>query len=116
MLRKILGLIGAVMVSSSMAWASDIRRVVTGLDANNKAVALFDSNVPLLSMRSPNPAGDMWVTEAYPADFNWSDDRAKTKVGLHPPKDGTIFRIVDFVPTTEKIDQLPWRFSSGQQR
>ena len=86
---------------------AQVRRVVTAIDTSGKAVALFDAAVPLQSFRSPNPAGDMWVTEAYPADFNWSDDRGKIKVGLTPPKNGTLFRIVDFVPTTEKIDQLP---------
>jgi mannose-6-phosphate isomerase-like protein (cupin superfamily) len=84
-----------------------VRRVVTAIDKSGKAVALFDQAVPLQSFRSPNPAGDMWVTEAYPADFNWTEDRGKIKVGLHPPKNGTIFRIVDFVPTTEAIDKMP---------
>jgi len=45
--------------------------VVTGINSEGKAVALFDGAVPLQSLRSPNPAGDMWVTQAYPADFNW---------------------------------------------
>jgi mannose-6-phosphate isomerase-like protein (cupin superfamily) len=84
-----------------------VHRVVTTIDKDGKAVALFDAAVPLESLRSPNPAGDMWVTQAYPADFNWTEDRGKTKVGLHPPKNGTIFRIVDFVPTTAKIDNMP---------
>jgi mannose-6-phosphate isomerase-like protein (cupin superfamily) len=84
-----------------------VHRVVTTIDKDGKAAALFDAAVPLESLRSPNPAGDMWVTQAYPADFNWTEDRSKTKVGLHPPKNGTIFRIVDFVPTTAKIDNMP---------
>jgi mannose-6-phosphate isomerase-like protein (cupin superfamily) len=84
-----------------------VRRVVTTIDKDGKAVALFDAAVPLQSFRSPNPAGDMWVTQAYPADFDWTEDRAKTKVGLHPPPNGTIFRIVDFVPMTEAIDKMP---------
>src|SRR5260221_6867695 len=29
-----------------------------------------------------------------------------TRVGLVPPKNGTIFRIVDFVPTTQKIESM----------
>jgi mannose-6-phosphate isomerase-like protein (cupin superfamily) len=114
-MKQILGLSVAATALIATGYAAgqqqaappQIHRVVTGIDKSGKAVALFDSNVPLLSMRSPNPAGDMWVTEAYPADFNWSEDRAQTKVGLHPPPNGTIFRIVDFVPTTDKIDQLP---------
>src|SRR5258708_14780945 len=48
----------------------------------------------------------MWVTESSPPDFSWTADRAKTKVGLVPPKNGTIFRIVDFVPTTQKIESM----------
>jgi mannose-6-phosphate isomerase-like protein (cupin superfamily) len=68
---------------------------------------MFDAAVPLKSFRSPNPAGDIWVTQAYPADFSWTEDRGQAKVGLTPPKNGTVFRVVDFVPTTEKIDQLP---------
>jgi mannose-6-phosphate isomerase-like protein (cupin superfamily) len=86
---------------------TEIRRVVTKLDAAGKAVAMFDGIVQLKSMRSPNPAGEMWVTQNYPADFSWTADRAETKVGLTPPKNGTIFRIVDFVPTTPAIAQMP---------
>ncbi len=84
-----------------------VHRVVTTIDKDGKAVALIDAALPLESLRSPNPAGDVWVTQAQPADFNWTEDRGKTKVGLAPPKNGTIFRIVDFVPTTEKIDKMP---------
>jgi len=84
-----------------------VHRVVTTIDKDGKAVALFDGAVPLETLRSPNPAGDIWVTQSYPIDFNWSEDRAKTKVGLHPPKNGTVFRVVEFVPTTAKIDSMP---------
>src|SRR5713226_1025481 len=81
----------------------EVRRVVTKIDSSGKAVAMFDGRVQLTSFRSPNPASEMWVTESSPPDFSWTADRAKTKVGLVPPKGGTIFRIVDFVPTTQKI-------------
>ncbi|HSP48657.1 MAG TPA: cupin domain-containing protein, partial [Pseudolabrys sp.] len=33
--------------------------------------------------------------------------RFLTKVSLTPPKNGTLFRIVDFVPTTQAIEQMP---------
>src|SRR5207244_6899478 len=39
-------------------------------------------------------------------DSTCAADRAKTKVGLIPPKGSTIFRIVDFVPTTHKIESM----------
>lgn len=90
--------------------APEVRRVVTKLDASGKAVVAFDSEVPLKSFRSPNPAGDMWVTQSYPADFSWTEDRGTIKVGLTPPKSGTLFRIVDFVPITPKVEELPVDF------
>ena len=86
---------------------AEVRRVVTKLDAAGKAVVMFDGGVPLNSFRSPNPTGDIWVTQSYPADFSSTEDRGKIKVGLTPPKNGTIFRIVDFVPTTGAIEKLP---------
>jgi mannose-6-phosphate isomerase-like protein (cupin superfamily) len=84
----------------------EIRRIVTGLDASGKAIVMFDSAVQLTSFRSPNPAGEMWVTPKSPIDYSWTDDRAKIKVPLVPPTGGTIFRIVDFVPITPKVEQM----------
>ena len=84
-----------------------VHRVVTTIDKDGKSVALVDDAVPLESPRPPNRAGNIWVTQSYPVDFNWTEDRAKIKVGLHPAKNGTIFRIVDFAPTTEAVDKLP---------
>jgi len=46
-MRTILCLIVVVLLCSSTAMASDIRRVVTGLDERNKAVVLFDSRLTL---------------------------------------------------------------------
>ena len=84
----------------------EVRRVVTKLDASGKAVVMFDSKVQLKSFRSPNPAGEMWVTDKSLPDFNWTEDRALTKVGLVPPKNGTIFRIVDFVPNAAEVAKM----------
>ena len=86
--------------------APEVRRVVTALDANGRAVALADGAVPLTSLRSPNPAGEMWVTSQYPPDYSWKEDRAKTKVGLIPPANGTIFRIVDFPPMKADVEKM----------
>ena len=114
-LKRIVGLSVAAIALVAAGYAAgqqqpaapSVRRVVTTINPAGKAVALFDSAVPLESYRSPNPASDMWVTQAAPADFNWSEDRGKIKVGFTPQKNGTVFRIVDFVPTTDKIEQMP---------
>ncbi len=98
----------ALILASSVAAQQlpEVRRVVTKIDASGKAVVMLDGQVQLTSFRSPNPASEMWVTESSPPDFSWTADRGKTKVGLVPPKNGTIFRIVEFVPTTLKIETM----------
>jgi len=97
----------ALIIAGSVAAQQppEVRRVVTKLDSSGKAVVMFDGAVQLKSLRSPNPAGEMWVTDKSLPDFNWSADRALTKVGLVPPKNGTIFRIVDFVPLSPEAER-----------
>ncbi len=100
----------AVAVSLTPAFAQntkEVRRVVTGLDSNGKAVAIFDAPVPLATLRSPNPAGDMWITSKSPTDYSAKEDWAKiNSVGVSPPHGGTIFRIVEFPPTTERVSSM----------
>jgi mannose-6-phosphate isomerase-like protein (cupin superfamily) len=103
-----IGLVAAGYAAGQQGVApATVHRVVTAINKDGKSVALVDDALPLQSFRSPNPAGDVWVTQAAPADFNWTEDRGKIKVALQPPKNGTIFRIVDFVPITDKIEHLP---------
>ncbi len=65
-----------VALSFSTAAASDIRRVVTGLDATGKAVVLIDSRLTL----APGPYGitalNLWLTDSYPPGFAFKDDPA----------------------------------------
>lgn len=76
------------------------RRIVTGHDAQGKAVALHDA--PLKAIQRSAGGNGMtllWVTSEFPVDMAGASDRAQTKVGVPPPANGTIFRIVDFAPT-----------------
>jgi mannose-6-phosphate isomerase-like protein (cupin superfamily) len=81
--------------------AKTTRRIVTGHDAEGKAVAIFDAPVAA-KQRSPggNAVTMLWVTTETPVDVSGSTDRAETKVGVPPPANGSIFRIVDFPPAT----------------
>jgi len=56
----------ALLIAGSAASATDIRRVVTGLDANNKAIVLFDSRLSLSAGGSGNPATNLWITASSP--------------------------------------------------
>ena len=109
MLNRIIWPAVALALASSPAMASDIRRVVTGLDANNKAVVLFDSRLPLASGPYGLASTNMWITESYPPALSFTqDDPAKKPIGISPPDNGTKFRVVEFPPldaaTEAKMD------------
>lgn len=81
-----------------------IRRVVTGHDPSGKAIVLFDSRDPHRVVRpeSGTASSLQWITEQAPAAMDGSADRAAVKVGIAPPEAGTIFRVVDFPPTSDE--------------
>jgi mannose-6-phosphate isomerase-like protein (cupin superfamily) len=87
------------MPRTTIASAPDIRRVVTGLDADDKAVVLFDSRVPLAAGPFGIASVNLWITEAYPPALLFNgDDPATRPIGISPPDNGTKFRIVEFPP------------------
>jgi mannose-6-phosphate isomerase-like protein (cupin superfamily) len=98
-------LVFAVLVmAASAAQASDIRRVVTGLDENNKAKVLFDSRMPLAAGPYGIDSVNLWITDSYPLGFS-NEDTASKPAGISPPQNGTKFRVVEFGPLTPEIEQ-----------
>ena len=75
------------------------RRIVTGHDANGKAVVLFDDTVTAAE-RGANGVTLFWATSEFPVDTAGAADRAQTPVGVPPPRNGTVFRVVDFAPAS----------------
>lgn len=76
-----------------------IRRVVTGHDADGKAVIIFDGAAPNVRIRD-NGGGSsaLWRTTSTPADNTGSDDAVVGQIPLVPPEGGSVFRIVEFAP------------------
>ena len=95
---KVQSFVLATLLLCSAAQASDIRRVVTGLDADNKAVVMFDSRVPLQGGPLGLQATNLWVTNSYPLGFSFKDDTSSIPVGVSPLDNGTKFRVVEFPP------------------
>jgi mannose-6-phosphate isomerase-like protein (cupin superfamily) len=92
----------------STASADDIRRVVTGLNADNRSFALFDSQVPFKAPASGSPRAALWVTDSAPAGFSWKDDAALKPAGFCPSAGGTALRVVEFLPLTPDAEaKLP---------
>jgi hypothetical protein len=95
MTGKVIGSIIALVLAYSDATAADIRRVVTALDANDKAIALFDSRVTLEP--GSTPSAKLWVTDTAPAGLSFTDDSGATPTAL-PPGLGTALLVVEFPP------------------
>ena len=75
-----------------------LRRVVTGHDANGKAVVKIDEVSQNLAMGRPGrSACVVWTTESFPVNNTGDDDEGLRKVGT-TLKNGTVFRVVEFAP------------------
>jgi hypothetical protein len=99
MIRHLLCLSSVVAVlAGSVASASDIRRVVTGLDANDKAVVLFDSRVQFKAPPARPALANLWTTDSSPPGFSFKEDAGLRPVSLLPPDNGTVLRVIEFPP------------------
>jgi mannose-6-phosphate isomerase-like protein (cupin superfamily) len=98
MIRNTILSVATILFVTSAAAASDIRRVVTGLDANGKAVVMFDSRMPLKQGQYGLNSTNLWVTNSYPLGFSFKDDTSSIPVGVSPLENGTKFRVVEFPP------------------
>ena len=97
MWRTAIPAIVTALLIGARADASDIRRVVTGPDADNKSTAIFDSHVPLAPVPGDLGIANLWVTDSYPIGLSKNDTRDKS-VGVSPPDNGTQFGVVEFPP------------------
>ena len=78
-----------------------IRRVVTGHDARGRSVIVSDGPSPHVLMipgRTDFALTNLWITDGSPASNAGNADAAARPVVLEPPRNGTIFRIVEFPP------------------
>ena len=76
-----------------------IRRIVTGHDAEGKGVVWIDG--PATNQKFPEPEVTstlMWVTDETPADFAADLDAGERILGTAPPAGGTRFCVIEFQP------------------
>jgi mannose-6-phosphate isomerase-like protein (cupin superfamily) len=96
----------------AMTQSKGIRRVVTAHDAAGKAVVGFDG-MASVSGGEPELGVEtitLWVTDGTPAGLDGTKDARETRIGIPPPKNGSIFRIVDFHPATKEMENLDPNF------
>lgn len=81
--------------------AKKIRRVITGHDDNGKAICIQDDYAQCILSR-PERKGvtltNLWRIETTPAEYDGAEETVDGPLVLHPPKNGSVFRIVEFEP------------------
>ena len=93
--------------------ALQVRRVITGHDANGRAIVKIDEvSTNLSSGRAGATACNIWTTEGFPANNDGAADEGLRKVGT-TLSNGTVFRIIEFAPglaprnhRTDSIDYI----------
>ena len=78
--------------------ALNVRRVVTGHDANGRAIVAIDEVANNITSSRPQQSGCViWTTEGFPVDNNGNADTSTRKVGT-TLANGCVFRVVEFGP------------------
>jgi len=95
--RSLVWSLCVLLLACSAGRASDIHRVITGFGADNKSTTLFDSRMPLEVGKSGTAGAVLWITDTYPLGFS-QQDTAQRPIGIPPPANGTVLRVVEFPP------------------
>jgi len=80
-----------------------VRRVVTGHDKNGTAKVIMDGNIETKTRSAGVGSAVLWITDETPADIAGDKDRSLREIGVPPPANGSILRIVDFPPVSGDI-------------
>ncbi len=86
--------------------AQSFRRVVTGHDENGVAVVVSDQTATQILQR-PNRPGvtltNFWLSDGTPAEYDGAEETCEGDFILHPPKNGSVFRTVEFEPEDPEV-------------
>jgi mannose-6-phosphate isomerase-like protein (cupin superfamily) len=85
--------------------ARAVRRVVTGHNAAGRSVFIIDAPSPHVFRRTKGSAvvHELWETTRTPADNRGSADAIDRGHRLPPPKNGTVFRVIEYPPDAERL-------------
>lgn len=85
-----------------------VRRVVTGHNAAGKSIFIVDASTPHVFQRRKGSAivHELWETASTPADNRGSADAIARGHRLPPPKHGSVFRVIEYPPDSERLAAL----------
>src|SRR5262249_12231479 len=82
--------------TAGVTMSKSVRRIVTGHDKDGTAVIISDGMKESITRAAGVSSALLWVTDETPADISGSKDQAERTIGVPPPMNGSILRIVDF--------------------
>ena len=93
-----------------------IRRVVTGHDKQGKSVFVMDGAAPHVYSRVPGSTvvTELWETRGSPADNRGNDEVTNRPFRLAPPKNGTVFRIIHYLPDKVRLAAIKKEEAMGE--
>ena len=86
--------------------AYQIRRVITGHDKDAKAVCVSDEIATEILQRDSRPGvtlTNFWQSTTTPSEYDGAEETLGGPFILHPPKNGSIFRMVEFEPEDPEV-------------
>jgi len=82
------------------------RRVVTGVDTNGKAIVVSDEHANNILHRETRPGvalTNLWQIGIEKQSFSGFQDTVSGPFVLHPPKRGSVFRVIQFDPEDKEF-------------
>jgi len=109
------GLLGYLIARPAFAGAAaaapspPIRRVVTGIDEAGRSIIKSDTAATRVYRRGQEGLviTELWQTTSSPADNSSSGDPADGQLRLMPPQQGSVFRIIEFMPDERRFGVAP---------
>lgn len=88
--------------------SNQIRRVVTGHNAQGKSIFIADGPPPGAGSRGTAGvvATELWKTYATPAQNTGNAEALDNDFRLPPPKNGSVFRVVEYPPDAIRLATL----------
>ena len=84
----------------------EIRRVVTGVNAEGQALVIQDGLAPVTVSRPAlaMEAALIWTTSETPVDLSQYDDPTSRPSAIGPTPGGSLVRVTDFLPSPKGVD------------
>ena len=84
------------------------RRVVTGQNSEGRSIFVIDAEASKTFSRGAGATHvtDFWQTGQTPADNSGNADATAGPYSLPPPKNGSVFRMLEIPPDTERVVAL----------